>query len=124
MRRILRDVDERELGRADESEAVRRQVKGELVLHAEHGAERGEAGDATIHQRKSAQPKAEHPHGINEKIQCHGVHRILAPGEPGLEHGEANLHEHHQEAGQSNPAQVECSACSCHRTRCSARGTL
>ena len=47
------------------------------------------------------------PIGVDHEVHAHGVRGVLRAGEAGLDHREAGLHEHDEEAADQRPHEVD-----------------
>ena len=87
--------------------AVTEQIDRELAVERRRSAERRDGADAAHLQREAADPVAEHADRVDHEVHRHRVRGVLGAGEPGLDHREAGLHEHDEEAGDQRPHDVD-----------------
>ena len=82
-------------------------VEDELAVERAVTAEGGERADAAHLQAEADGPEAEDADGVDEEVHAHRVADVLGAHEAGLDQSEAGLHEHHQEAGDERPDDIE-----------------
>jgi hypothetical protein len=70
-------------------------------------AEVGDVADAAEHQRVAGEPEAEDADPVDHEVGHHHVGGVLLAAEAGLHQREPGLHEHHQEAGDQRPGEVD-----------------
>ena len=70
-------------------------------------AERRQRAHAAHLQPEPERPEPDDADRVDEEVHPHRVGDVLRAGEPGLDQREPGLHEHHQEAGDQRPDDVQ-----------------
>ena len=63
--------------------------------------------DAAHHEAVAGEPESDDADRIDDQVHRHRVDRVLRARETGLQHRETDLHEHHEEAGDQHPREVQ-----------------
>ena len=70
-------------------------------------AQRGERADAAEHQREADRPVRDHADREDHEVGHDDVDGVLGAAEPGLDHGEAGLHEEDEGAAEDHEEEVQ-----------------
>src|SRR5436190_1422250 len=62
---------------------------------------------ATRLERETDRPVGEHRDAVDHEVHGDRVRGVLGTGEPGLDHCETGLHEHHEKPGDQRPHEVD-----------------
>ena len=92
---------------AEEAEGVAEETDGELAIERCGAAKHAQSTDAAHLQRVAADPVPEHAYRVDHEVHRHGVRGILRAREAGLHHREPALHEHHEEASEQRPHEID-----------------
>ena len=109
-RRDRRRVDRRrqeETLRAPQTEVLAGDGHGELARQGRVVAERGQRADAAHLQPEPERPEADDADRVDEEVHPHRVGDVLGAGQARLHQREPRLHEHHHEAAEQRPGDVE-----------------
>jgi hypothetical protein len=79
----------------------------QLVAQLVEAAQRRHRAQPAGLQREPDRPVGEHADAVHHEVHRERVSGILRARKAGLDHREAGLHEHHEEAGDERPHEVD-----------------
>ena len=92
---------------AEQAPRLAAQMQREFVAQLVEATERRHRTEAAGLQREADRPVREHADAVHHEVHGEGVGGVLGPRETGLHHGEPGLHEHHEEARNQRPHEVD-----------------